>query len=135
MVQKQDSLLPYSSSTLLNFSHFSRPAAMAKANLLNHGPQKENGFPGRPGLDSGKVGLKPIEEPRCVEKSSNMVVDANVGKAGVETEKSNEPVGASSSVCSGNSAERASNDLTKNCKRKSHDTEDFECQSQVCQIN
>lgn len=135
MVQKQDSSqLPYSSSssTLLNFSHFSRPAAMARANLQNRGPQKENGSTGQPGLDSVKVGSNPfVSKPvEVVEKSSNVVVDANLVKGRVETEKSNEPVGASSSVCSGNSAERASNDLTKNCKRKSHDTEDSECQSQ-----
>lgn len=133
MVQKQDSQLPYpSSTTFLNFSHFSRPAAIAKANLQNHGPQNENGLPGRPGLDSGKVSSNPlVSKPvEIVEKSCTVVADANMGKGGVETEKTNEPVGASSSVCSGNSAERASNDLTKSCKRKSNDSEDFECQSQ-----
>lgn len=120
MVQKQDSIRPSSTSTLLNFSHFSRPAAMAKANLEN----KE-----QPSLDSVKVGSnnlasKPLVEPHCVEKltavnseSSNVVLDV----------KSNDPVRASSSVCSGNSVERASNS-----KRKSNDMEDFECESQVC---
>ncbi|XP_024980644.1 transcription factor PIF3-like [Cynara cardunculus var. scolymus] len=176
LVQKQDSLPPSSTSGLLNFSHFSRPAAMARANLLqnsglladsascgldimknnehhaslDHGPQKEIGVPSQPSLDSAKVASnpfasKPLEEPHCVEKSCpdhkedattgnekspNVVLDSNPPKGGPETEKSIEPVGASSSVCSGNSAERASNDLTKNSKRKSIDTEDYECQSQ-----
>ncbi|KAI7745645.1 hypothetical protein M8C21_005122 [Ambrosia artemisiifolia] len=133
MVHRQDSVPPCSTSTVLNFSHFSRPAAMAmamaKASVQNHGPQKEIG---QATLDSDKVCLsslpsKPLDEPRCVDKSSN---DVNGGKGGSETVKSNEPVGASSSVCSGNSTERASNDVTKNCKRKFRETEEFECQSQ-----
>ncbi|KAI3774371.1 hypothetical protein L1987_48924 [Smallanthus sonchifolius] len=128
-----------SEKMVLNFSHFSRPAAkaMAKANAQNHGnhgavnvvnhePRKEIG---QPGLDLVKVGLnpsasKPLDEPHCVDKSTH---DVNGGK---ESVKNNEPIGASSSVCSANSAERASNDLTKNCTRKSRDMEDFECQSQ-----
>ncbi|KAI3715488.1 hypothetical protein L6452_22472 [Arctium lappa] len=176
LLQKHDSLPPYSTSGLLNFSHFSRPAAMARANLqnngllaqsgscgldimknnehrasLDHGPQKEIGVLSQPSLDSAKIvsnpfANKPPEEPHCVEKSCpdrredattadekspNVVLDSSPPKGGgPETEKSVEPVGASSSVCSGNSAERASNDLTKNSKRKSIDTEDFECQSQ-----
>ncbi|XP_022015978.1 transcription factor PIF3 isoform X3 [Helianthus annuus] len=128
----RDSVPRCSTSTVLNFSHFSRPAAaaMAKASVQNHGPQKETG---QPGSDSVKVcsnplPSKPYDEPHCVDKSSNDACGG--GKGGSETVKSNEPVGASSSVCSGNSAERASNDLTKNCKRKSRETEDFECQSQ-----
>lgn len=126
---------------VLNFSHFSRPAAkaMAKANAQNHGdhgvvnvvnrePRKEVG---QPSLDLVKVGSnplasKPLDEPHCVDKSNN---DVNGGK---ETVKNNEPIGASSSVCSANSAERASNDLTKSSKRKSCDMEDFDSQSQVC---
>ncbi|XP_071715520.1 transcription factor PIF3-like isoform X2 [Rutidosis leptorrhynchoides] len=143
-VQKEESVLPYSASTLMNFSHFSRPAAVAKANhgtvdVVNHGPQKDIG---QHNLNSVKVGSngfasKPLDEPCCLEKSTtgndksnSVVVDANTAKVGPETVKSNEPVGTTSSVCSGNSAERASNDLTKNLKRKTRDTEDFECQSQ-----
>lgn len=137
MAQKQDS-----SSTLLNFSHFSRPAAMAKTNLqntavnvVNNGSQKEIGFVSQPNLDSVGVGSnpfvsKPLNEPHSVEKSSNVVLDVNGAKGVQETVKSNEPVVATSSVCSGNSAERASNDFSKNSKRKSRDTEEFECQSQ-----
>ncbi|CAK9154984.1 unnamed protein product, partial [Ilex paraguariensis] len=37
-MQKQDSGLPCSTSTLLNFSHFSRPAAVVRANLQNVAP-------------------------------------------------------------------------------------------------
>ncbi|KAK1419267.1 hypothetical protein QVD17_28431 [Tagetes erecta] len=120
---------------VLNFSHFSRPAAMAmaKANVANHGvanvanrePRKEIG---QPSMDLVKVGSnplasKPLDEPHCADKSNN---DVNRK----ETVKNNEPIGASSSVCSANSAERASNDLTKSSKRKSCDMEDFDSQSQ-----
>ncbi|KAJ0883718.1 putative transcription factor bHLH family [Helianthus annuus] len=130
LAQKQDSVPPCSTSTVLNFSHFSRPAAkaMAKANVQNldtKGARKEIG---QPSLDLVKVGSdppasKPRDEPHCVDKSTN---DVNGGK---ESVKCNEPIGAASSVCSGNSAERASNDLTKNSKRKSRDMEDSESQS------
>ncbi|MFS7978612.1 putative transcription factor bHLH family [Helianthus anomalus] len=131
VAQKQDSV-PCSTSAVLNFSHFSRPAAkakaMAKANVQNldtKGARKEIG---QPSLDLVKVGLdppasKPLDEPHYVDKSTN---DVNGGK---ESVKCNEPIGAASSVCSGNSAERASNDLTKNSKRKSRDMEDSESQS------
>ncbi|XP_076952974.1 transcription factor PIF3-like [Bidens hawaiensis] len=129
-VQNQDSVPPCSTSSVLNFSHFSRPTAMAmaKASGQHHGPQKETG---QPSLDSVKVGLnhepsKQLDEAHCVDKSTN---DVNGGKGGSETVKCNEPIGASS-ACSGNSADLASNDLTKNCKRKFGETEDFECQSQ-----
>ncbi|KAM0025676.1 putative transcription factor bHLH family [Helianthus debilis subsp. tardiflorus] len=130
VAQKQDSVPPCSTSTVLNFSHFSRPAAkaMAKANVQNldtKGARKEIG---QPSLDLPKVGLDPpasklLDEPHCVDKSTN---DVNGGK---ESVKCNEPIGAASSVCSGNSAERASNDLTKKSKRKSRDMEDSESQS------
>ncbi|GJV58673.1 transcription factor PIF3-like protein isoform X1 [Tanacetum coccineum] len=141
MAQKQDSLPPpYSSSTLLNFSHFSRPAAMAKTNLqntavnvVNPGPRKETGLVSQLNLDSGGVGSNPFasnNQPHSVEKSSNVVLDVNGAKGVQETVKSNEPVVATSSLCSGNSAERASNDFSKNSKRKSRDTEEYECQSQ-----
>ncbi|KAL8188879.1 hypothetical protein R6Q57_029634 [Mikania cordata] len=139
MMQKHDSVLPSTTSTVLNFSHFSRPASkvMAKANALNHDhngevnvvnlePQKETG---QPSLDSVKLSsnplaCKPFDETQCVVKSTN---DVNEGK---ETVKINEPIGASSSVCSANSGERASNDLTKSSMRKSRDIEDFDSQSQ-----
>ncbi|KAI3774365.1 hypothetical protein L1987_48917 [Smallanthus sonchifolius] len=50
-----------------------------------------------------------LDGPHCVDKSTNNV---NGGKESVENK---EPTGASSSsVCSANSAGRASNDLTKN---------------------
>nr|GEW47263.1 transcription factor PIF3-like isoform X1 [Tanacetum cinerariifolium] len=141
MAQKQDSLPPpYSSSTLLNFSHFSRPAAMAKTNLqntavnvVNPGPRKEIGLVSQLNLDSGGVGSNPFasnNQPHSVEKTSNVVLDVNGVKRVQETVKSNEPVVATSSLCSGNSAERASNDCSKNSKRKSRDTEEYECQSQ-----
>ncbi|XP_076912374.1 transcription factor PIF3-like [Bidens hawaiensis] len=116
------------SKPVFNFSHFSRPAAkvMAKVNA-----QKEVG---QPSSDVVKIGSnpsasKPVDKPvppPCVDfnKSAN---DVNGSK---ETVKCNEPIGAASSVCSGNSVDRASNDLTKNYKKRSRDMEDFECQSQ-----
>ncbi|KAK3030393.1 hypothetical protein RJ639_038921 [Escallonia herrerae] len=171
-------------SNLLNFSHFSRPAAIARANLQNvvavsasgssgmermgdmdkvsaassnnHADcrlidtrfQNEMGLPARPNMlspkvDSKPVVVKPLEESRPAEqsdavcreeadnndKSSNQPFAENTIKEVLASEKTVEPAVASS-ACSGNSAERASNDLTNNMKRKCRDTEEYECQSE-----
>ncbi|KAK2966206.1 hypothetical protein RJ640_008772 [Escallonia rubra] len=171
-------------SNLLNFSHFSRPAAIARANLQNvvavsasgssgmermgdmdkvsaarsknHADcrlidtrfQNEMGLPVRPNmvspkLDSKPIVVKPLEESRPAEqsdavcreeadnndKSSNQPLAENTIKEVPASEKTVEPAVASS-ACSGNSAERASNDLTNNMKRKCRDTEEYECQSE-----
>ncbi|KAA8545322.1 hypothetical protein F0562_020106 [Nyssa sinensis] len=186
-MQKQDSGLPNTGSGFLNFSHFSRPAALVRSNLQNIGAvgtkgssgiermgiknmestpsrsnpaestlidsnscsRKEMGFHSQPNLvaskvDSRQLVAKPLEESRSTEqseavcqedtvknnKSPNQVHDASATKGMPNGEKTVEPVVASSSVCSGNSAERASNDLTHSLKRKCHETDDSECQSE-----
>ncbi|XP_031261463.1 transcription factor PIF3-like isoform X1 [Pistacia vera] len=64
------------------------------------------------------------------DKSHTQVIGESATKGLLDSEKTVEPVVAASSVCSGNSVERASDDLTHNLKRKHHDTEDSECPSE-----
>uniref|UniRef100_A0A5B6ZSH8 Putative transcription factor PIF3-like isoform X1 n=1 Tax=Davidia involucrata TaxID=16924 RepID=A0A5B6ZSH8_DAVIN len=185
-MQKQDSGLPNTNSGFMNFSHFSRPAALVRSNLQNIGAmgtqgssgiermgskkkesarsssnpvestlidssssRKEMGFHSPPNLVASKVDsiplvAKPLEESWPTEqseavcqeeavknnKSPNQVLGATATKGMPDGEKTVEPVVASSSVCSGNSAERASNDPTHNLKRRCHETDDSECQSE-----
>lgn len=191
-MQKQESGLPKSKSSLLNFSHFSRPAAMARANIQNASTvsplvspaadrmiendklplasgrnlaestqlnqncvsRKEMNYHTQPNFVSIKVNLKRAEPiqleeslPRgrsdaaCREdannnnnkdKSSYPDLGGNTAKGVPENEKAGEPVGASSSLCSGNSVEKTSNDRRINTKRKKcRDAEESEGQSEV----
>ncbi|KAM7481871.1 hypothetical protein LguiB_006454 [Lonicera macranthoides] len=182
-LQVQDSGVPSSSNlSLLNFSHFLRPTATARAKNLhtivdvgpsgspglermgnkdksfgatssnpskssfidpNGGLQKEMGFVGQSNsvfskADSIPLLPKPLEESRPAEQcepvcqEEDMVKnDKSTNKNVPDNEKTVEPAVAASSVCSGNSAERASNDpTTNNLKRKSRDTEESEWQSE-----
>lgn len=185
-MQKKDPIPPSSSSNVINFSHFSRPVALVKANLQNVGtmadsnlsgmdrmPNKDKGSaantnsPPKPAVIDSSSGLRketsahcpvlasgtdlkasearPLEEP-CAAKDSEVVSQEDASKndtncnhipcesatrALPDGEKNMEPVVASSSVCSGNSVERASDDPTHVLKRKFHDTEDSECHSEV----
>lgn len=180
MHNRQDSIPPSNSFNVLNFSHFTRPAALAKASLQSIGtmpgsnmPNKEKGCtangnnPPKSGLidtssglrketsahcqvvASSGVNLKPSEarslEETCAAKDSEAVCQEDVSKNDINNsfpcestncalpdgEKNMEPVVASSSVCSGNSVERASDDPTHVLKRKFRDTEDSECHSEV----
>ncbi|XP_058082014.1 transcription factor PHYTOCHROME INTERACTING FACTOR-LIKE 15-like [Magnolia sinica] len=181
---------PSNNVGLMNFSHFSRPAALVRANLQSIGAA----VTGSPGVDrlrsSDKVsvtGSNPIEpsvvestsgsrsvagilhqlvsvpakmdlnppekcskvpvsfeqsEAVCPEDASknNRSPDrmlcqsssfaASVALGRTESEKAFEPVVASSSVCSGNSAGGASNDPKHGMKRKSREIEDSEYQSE-----
>nr|WQQ41797.1 bHLH55 protein [Camellia japonica] len=178
--QKQDSGLPNTNSSIMNFSHFSRPAALVRANLQNVGAMATPGTSGTevmagknkgtapstsnladsalPDLSSGlrnemgslnKCNLVP---PKVDSKSvaaaledshttgqSEAVCREDVAKNDKSPKqilgsaaKTVEPVVASSSVCSGNSAERASNDPspTHNLKRKCRETDDSEGRSE-----
>ncbi|KAF7127768.1 hypothetical protein RHSIM_Rhsim11G0106200 [Rhododendron simsii] len=175
-IQKQDSVLPNTNSGIMNFSHFSRPAALVHANLQNvsaiaspitlgiEGMGSKNKGPSlsstnfaestlinlssglSKGMDSNSqpnsvppkvdsvVMDKPIEELRAVEQSEAVcredVVKNDKLLSQVVGEKTVEPVVASSSLCSGNSADRASNDLTPNLKRKCRETDDSEGRSE-----
>ncbi|KAJ6434657.1 hypothetical protein OIU84_018215 [Salix udensis] len=154
-------------SSLMNFSHFARPAALVKANLQNVGMRtssgistmerlqnkdkgsiglsKETGSRCRPIMMSSKVEIKPTEVkpaegsvPAELAEAMSQEGDSksdrnchqNFGESAVkglaDAEKTTEPLVASSSVGSGNSAERPSDDLTENLKRKHRDTEESE---------
>nr|WAP79233.1 bhlh protein phytochrome-interacting factor 3 [Vitis amurensis] len=185
--QKQDPGQTRNNSGLMNFSHFSRPAALVKANLQNIGAiagpsssskdrigskdkqpaassrnpaesrhvdsscglQKDVDSHSEPVMMPASVDLKPVvaktmEEPLPAEqspvicqegackneKSSNQVLGARTAKGIPDDEKTIEPAVACSSVCSGNSVERASNDPKHNLKRKCRDTEESECPSE-----
>ncbi|XP_061367235.1 transcription factor PIF3-like [Gastrolobium bilobum] len=187
-VQKQDPIMPSNGSTMMNFSHFARPAAIVRANLQNislknglasarsdsMGNKKNKGTaatssnpPESTLVDSGgecpkektmhcqqvveqsKADLtlqpKSLEQNVVVSKqlesackesaikinqSSNQVLDESGAKGQTVTEKNMEPALASSSVCSGNDADRVSDNPNQNLKRKSRDTEDSECHSE-----
>ena len=184
-LDKQDPIMPSSSSTIMNFSHFARPAAIVKANLQNIGwsssrsegigdknkgaaPTASNppestkvGFSGecpkestlhkQQVMEPSKADLKQLE-PKSLEgnatvskqsdparkedvskidQTSNLLLCASSNKEQEAVEKNMEPAVASSSVCSGNGAERGSDDPNQNLKRKRRDTEDSECHSEV----
>ncbi|KAL9341357.1 hypothetical protein Peur_064682 [Populus x canadensis] len=154
-------------SSLMNFSHFARPAALVKANLQNVGMRassgtssmermqnKDKGSIGlpketdsrcRPNMMSSKVEVKPTEVkpaegsvpaelPEEMSQEGDSKSDRNChqnfGESAIkgleDVEKTTEPLVASSSVGSGNSAERPSDDPTENLKRKHRDTEESE---------
>jgi phytochrome-interacting factor 3 len=163
-------------SSLINFSHFARPAALVKANLQNVGMRassgtssmermqnKDKGSIGlpketdshcRPNMMSSKVEVKPTEVkpaegsvpaelPEEMSQEGDSKSDRNChqnfGESAIkgleDVEKTTEPLVASSSVGSGNSAERPSDDPTENLKRKHRDTEESEGPSEVSFIH
>ncbi|KAL5981712.1 hypothetical protein ACLOJK_015775 [Asimina triloba] len=179
-------LQPNRDTGLMNFSHFSRPAALVKANLQSivgaagsHGggglrssrkvsvassnPTEPSvieytggknlaGSLHQPVPFAGKVDLRPpnkhslelnsVEQSEtiCPEEASrnNRSPDqamsssfaASVALGRQESEKAFEPVVASSSVCSGNSAGGASYEHKFGLKRKSREHEESEYQSE-----
>lgn len=185
--QKQDPGQTRHNSGLINFSHFSRPAALVKANLQNivaiagpsssskerigskdkqpaincQNPAESRHVDSSCGLhkdmdshsepvvlpasvDLKPVVAKPMEEPVPAEQSpviceegyknnqsSIQALGARTSKGIPDGEKNSEPPLACSSVCSGNSVERASNEPRHNLKRKCRDTEESECPSEV----
>lgn len=190
--KKQEPPLPGngSSSTIMNFSHFARPAAMVRANLQNIGLKsglssarpdsmeiKNNGAAAtssnppesividssgecskeltmhcqqvvdqsRSRTDLNTSLSKAVEqnavlskqsEPACNESSTKIdqIADQVLGDSGAKgqttTEKSMEAAVASSSVCSGNGADRGSDEPNQNLKRKKKDTDESECHSE-----
>ncbi|KAK7259048.1 hypothetical protein RIF29_24642 [Crotalaria pallida] len=163
--------------SIMNFSHFARPAAIVKANLQNiHVANKNKGtspaatrsnpaevtkvFSGecpketaiqsQRVMEPSKADSKPLEpksieqnaavskklHPTCkedvskIDQTSNLVIGESGSKEQEVVEKRTEPAVASSSVCSGNGAERCSDDKNQNLKRKGRDAEDSEWQSE-----
>ncbi|KMT14110.1 hypothetical protein BVRB_4g079320 isoform B [Beta vulgaris subsp. vulgaris] len=88
--------------------------------------------------DSEALPAKPTQEPRSADQpmdrediaknhvSKNQACDAPMSKVGTSGDRNMEPVVATSSVCSANSAERTSDEPARNLKRKSHDTTESE---------
>ncbi|MCI28334.1 transcription factor PIF3-like, partial [Trifolium medium] len=74
--------------------------------------------------------------PACKENGikndqrSNQVLGDGGAKGQTGAEKGMEAAVASSSICSGNGADRGSDDPNRDLKRKSRDTEDSECHSE-----
>ncbi|QCD98381.1 phytochrome-interacting factor 3 [Vigna unguiculata] len=173
-MEKQGPVACSSSSTMMNFSLFAKPAAIVKANLENIGLASRSRSVGikikgaaatvaaNPS-ESTKVELfgecpkktvtqshhhvtepKHLEQdggvstkcdPSCkdvcrVDDTSNVVVGESVNKGKEAVEKNAEPAVVSSSVCSGNGAERGLKDPNQILKTKSTDTDDFESQSE-----
>ncbi|XP_058000595.1 transcription factor PIF3 isoform X4 [Hevea brasiliensis] len=180
-VQKQVPMSSATNSSLMNFSHFSRPAALVKANLHNIGTRAGSGvssiermaskdkgsiashsnpaesilvnpFSGlrkemssncHPVTGSSQVDAKPLDpkpaeeslpakQPEALdqEDSKNDKNHCQLAESAtqglVDGEKTAEPLVASSSVCSGNSVERVSDEQTQNLKRKHQETEESE---------
>ncbi|XVE63185.1 hypothetical protein DITRI_Ditri06bG0180000 [Diplodiscus trichospermus] len=181
-MQKQDPVPPCNNTVLMNFSHFSRPAALVKASLQNIGAMaslerigsKEKGSatsinnPADNTLIDSNIDLqkekfslcqptvvpmktstkesetKSLDGPAADEstdasceakvlkndKNPSQVISGSASKGLPDSDKAVEPVLAASSVCSGNSAERASDDPVNNLKRKTRDNEESECPSE-----
>ncbi|XAR49224.1 hypothetical protein NMG60_11032344 [Bertholletia excelsa] len=169
-IQKQDSRLPHTNSGVMNFSHFSRPVALVRANLQNVGDKNKVAPPcssnlaeptcvdlssgvrkdisvSQPNLVLPKEDSKPlvaehVEKSNTAEKSESVCQEdvvkndklpnqsANTLKGMPDGEKNIEPVVGCSSVCSGNSAEMASNDPMHNTKRKCRETDESEGRSE-----
>ncbi|XP_062003729.1 transcription factor PIF3 isoform X1 [Rosa rugosa] len=188
ITQKQNPPTPSNNnSTIVNFSHFSRPATLAKANLHNNGATSSSSLvrvekignkdkvsvatSSNPpesiliesscsllkestsqcqdvmapsSVDMKPTASKPLEEPRTTKQSeaayqedasknddtnSNHIPCESAIRALPDAEKTTEPVVASS-VCSGNSVDKASDDPARALKRKSRDTDDSECHSE-----
>lgn len=174
-MERQNIPPPMNNSNFLNFSHFSRPATLVKANL-----PKSDGIPnsvsavverneikdrGSAANRSNPVKLTNIEQfnsipkdtisrgsgmlpmvssrekvdkaPQCQETSNkndkplHLSNNDNSVKAAPEGERTVEPMVASSSVGSGNSADRVSCEQTHHSKRKFRDIEESECRSDV----
>ncbi|XP_057469880.1 transcription factor PIF3-like [Actinidia eriantha] len=174
-IQKKDSVLPNTNSGFMNFSHFSKPVALVRANLqnvsamagiggdnkgatapsssnfaepmlidLSSGLGHETGTRSLPNLvpanvDSEPAVAKSLEESHIAGQSLDVcredaVIDDKfpnqvLGLNASNSEKTIEPIVASSSVCSRNSAERASNDPTYSLKRKYFEADDSEGRS------
>ncbi|XWS64396.1 hypothetical protein CRYUN_Cryun05aG0001000 [Craigia yunnanensis] len=180
-MQKQDPIPP-NNTVLMNFSHFSRPAALVKASLQNIGAmasierigskekrraasisnpadtilidsnielQKERFSYCQPTIVPRKTDIKEseaksLDEPVAAEptdaicdenvlendKNPSQVDGESASKGLPDSDKAVEPVLAASSVCSGNSVERVSDDPVHNSKRKNCDNEEIECASE-----
>ncbi|RDX86906.1 Transcription factor PIF3, partial [Mucuna pruriens] len=139
MMERQGPVMCSNSSTMMNFSHFAKPVAMVKANLQNIGLTSRSESVGIKNRGAAATVTNPVESTKCetfckqvskIGQTSNLVVGESGNKGQEAVDKSVEPAVVSSSVCSGNGAERASDDPNQDLKRKSRDIQEFECQSE-----
>ncbi|KAK7284467.1 hypothetical protein RJT34_19213 [Clitoria ternatea] len=181
-MDRQGSAMCSNSSTMMNFSHFAKPAAVVKSNLqiirsgslgvksksataatrsnlvestkvdLSGECSKKATTKSHQAMEPSKVDLKPFEPkshandaavsaksyyPFCknvpkIDQTFHVVVGDSGSKVQEAVEKIVEVAVVSSSVCSGNGAERGSNHPNQKFKRKrkSRKTENFECSSE-----
>lgn len=128
-------------SNFLNFSHFSRPANLVKPKDVElHGSSAA-----LPKASSQEPVVSTPKEAIPPERTENLSVEASIknDKAAMPSKTDNlrkgvpdgeriaEPMVASSSVGSGNSADRISCDQTHYSKRKFHDVDESDCRSDV----
>ncbi|XP_022719091.1 transcription factor PIF3-like isoform X2 [Durio zibethinus] len=181
-MKKKDPILPCNNTVLMNFSNFSRPAALVKASLQNIGAMasierigsKEKGaavsisnaadttlIDSNIGLQKEKLShcqptivlmntdikeseANSLDEPVSAEptdticeenvlkndRNPSQVIGERASKRLPDGDKAVEPVLAASSVCSGNSVEKACDDPVYNLKRKNCDNEESGCPSE-----
>ncbi|KAK7269487.1 hypothetical protein RIF29_22217 [Crotalaria pallida] len=187
-MQRQDPIMPSNGSTVMNFSHFARPAAIMRANLQNVGSKSDlssgridsvgNKDKGVATTSSNPLELQRVDssgdcskeptlhcqqvaeqpkadlkrlEPKSLKRNgvaskqldpankesaikidqiSNKTLGESGSKEQTVVEKSMEPAVASSSLCSGNGADRGSDEPNQDLKRKSRDTEGSESHSE-----
>ncbi|RYQ89704.1 hypothetical protein Ahy_B09g096214 isoform G [Arachis hypogaea] len=162
-MQKQDQVIPSNGSSVMNFSHFARPAAIVRANLQNIGLKSVSSSTRSENVESMNKGAvvpssnlpestladscsecpkvlmgnneKAVEQsrddniagskqldPTCKEKAikidqtSNRALGETATNTQIAVERSTELVVASSSVGSGNCADRGSDDPIQNLK-------------------
>ncbi|MED6192665.1 ATP-dependent DNA helicase pif3 [Stylosanthes scabra] len=187
-MQKQDQVMTSNYSSILNFSHFARPASVVRANLQNIGLKSVSSSSRSANRGSMNNGAavpnsslpestladscgecpkdlmgnceKVMEQPRDdlkllesksleqkiagseqsdpaskekaiikIDQTSKNALGETATNGQMAAERSTELVVASSSVGSGNCADRGSDDPIQNLKRKNQDTEDSEWHS------
>ncbi|MED6210232.1 ATP-dependent DNA helicase pif3 [Stylosanthes scabra] len=184
-MQNQDQVMPSNCSSVINFSHFARPASVVRAKniglksvssssrsenrgSMNNGASvPSSNVPESTLADSSGECPKDLmgncenvmEQPRDdlkllesksleqkiagseqsdpaskekaikIDQTSNHALGETATNGQMAAERSTEPVVASSSVGSGNCADRGSDDPIQNLKRKNRDTEDSEWHS------
>ncbi|KAK6121055.1 hypothetical protein DH2020_045206 [Rehmannia glutinosa] len=111
-METENIAVPCNNSSLLNFSGFSRPANAIKSRLVAKRPNDSFLFERTENLCQ--------ENPM---KNEKVLVQCN-------SDGAVEPIGASSSVGSGNSADRVSFEQTHKLKRKFGDIEESECRNE-----
>ncbi|KAJ6762476.1 TRANSCRIPTION FACTOR PIF3 [Salix purpurea] len=115
-------------SSLMNFSHFARPAVLVKANLQNVGMRTSSGISTMERLknkDKGSIGLSKETGSRC--RPTMMSSKVEIKPTEVKSAEGSVPAELAEAMSQeGNSAERPTDDLTENLKRKHRDTEESE---------